>query len=544
MAIGNYANTKPPKRQDLEDVNKPTKPVYKGGGGSPGRSGDDNQMAQHMGRGTNSFAANSNTSLGNASAVVSTENKENPSNTAANAYPPTNATIAAPTVTAAPTATAGSPSSALNETSINANDPLANVTGYDATKSELESADTVEGRVAGLLDQDNKLMQIAKTKADQQSNSKGLLNSSMAVGAAQMAQAQQAESIAAADAKASVDMKLANTEAENRAKEFTSSEINKGKGLVYQGELDEYLQSEQGQIDLSKIAANIEGDSRLLNEKGEIDLTLQDDLFVRQTELQQRKAEIDELLIKADGVEKSRLQEEAGEIDKEINEINNAYEQQLLDQKAEIDLMLQDASAEDALVLEEIKGRIDKEISHITGGYNVKTAQISAQARIQAASIAAASAANVAQINGKNALLRLREEGSIMAMAAELKVDTDAQVASELARTDRIVASKLAKTNLTAQGLSSATNLGVSLGQEVLTIANSPNMNTAQKKDAITNAQERYKNGMDINDLAYGVDLSDAIVLPDSGIDGVGGTEDHQQNNQDQLFYDILSGRR
>ena len=131
-----------------------------------------------------------------------------------------------------------------------------------------------------------------------------------------------------------------------------------------------------------------------------------------------------------------------------------------------------------------------------------------------------------------------------MAMAAELKVDTDAQVASELARTDRIVASKLAKTNLTAQGLSSATNLGVSLGQEVLTIANSPNMNTAQKKDAITNAQERYKNGMDINDLAYGVDLSDAIVLPDSGIDGVGGTEDHQQNNQDQLFYDILSGRR
>lgn len=59
---------------------------------------------------------------------------------------------------------------------------------------------TVEGRMAGLLDQDNRLMKMAETEGLQTANSRGLLNSSMAVGAAQDAMARQALPIARQDA--------------------------------------------------------------------------------------------------------------------------------------------------------------------------------------------------------------------------------------------------------------------------------------------------------------------------------------------------------
>lgn len=59
---------------------------------------------------------------------------------------------------------------------------------------------TVQGQVKNIIDADSPLMQQAETRALQQSNSRGLINSSMAVGAGQAALYDAAVPIAASDA--------------------------------------------------------------------------------------------------------------------------------------------------------------------------------------------------------------------------------------------------------------------------------------------------------------------------------------------------------
>ena len=94
-----------------------------------------------------------------------------------------------------------------------------NATTYDPTKAtannwNVNSDQTVAGQVNGLISQNSPLLQQTQTKALEQANQRGLLNSSMAVGAAQSALYSAALPIAQADAATSqiqVDDRHAST---------------------------------------------------------------------------------------------------------------------------------------------------------------------------------------------------------------------------------------------------------------------------------------------------------------------------------------------
>ena len=87
--------------------------------------------------------------------------------------------------------------------------------GYDASQGNVSS--TVEDRMTGLLSSDSAYMQRAQAAANQQSNARGMLNSSMAVGAAHGAAIDASLPIAQQDAQMIAEMDLANLGYTNEA---------------------------------------------------------------------------------------------------------------------------------------------------------------------------------------------------------------------------------------------------------------------------------------------------------------------------------------
>lgn len=96
---------------------------------------------------------------------------------------------------------------------------------------------TVQGQLAGLINSGNPLLVQAQTRAAQQANKRGLLNSSMAVGAGESALYDAAMPIAQADAGTYRDValtnadlsqqtELANTGARNQMSQFNVGEAN------------------------------------------------------------------------------------------------------------------------------------------------------------------------------------------------------------------------------------------------------------------------------------------------------------------------------
>ena len=75
-----------------------------------------------------------------------------------------------------------------------------------ATDNKQPGMDTVQGQMTDLMSQDNNLMKQARTSALQGANKRGLLNSSMAVGASQDAMVRNAMPIAQQDAGALQDL--------------------------------------------------------------------------------------------------------------------------------------------------------------------------------------------------------------------------------------------------------------------------------------------------------------------------------------------------
>ena len=90
------------------------------------------------------------------------------------------------------------------------------VTGY------VEPESTVEGRLTGLLSQDSDYMDRAGFRADQEMIKRGLLSSSMAVGATEAARIDAALPIAQSDAQKFYEQQRANQEILNRAEQLTA----------------------------------------------------------------------------------------------------------------------------------------------------------------------------------------------------------------------------------------------------------------------------------------------------------------------------------
>jgi hypothetical protein len=106
------------------------------------------------------------------------------------------------------------------------------------TQWKVDNNQTVQGQIGGIIKKDSPLMQLAKTEGLQQSNARGLLNSSMAVGAAQDSVYRAATPIATQDAdtyaraagyNADTANQFARTNAdiENQARSFGAQSINR-----------------------------------------------------------------------------------------------------------------------------------------------------------------------------------------------------------------------------------------------------------------------------------------------------------------------------
>lgn len=82
---------------------------------------------------------------------------------------------------------------------------------------------TVEERIKGIINTNNPLQQLAETYANQQSNQRGLLNSSMAVGSAQDAMVKNAFPIAQQDATTFADAAKTNAAASNQNSQYNAT---------------------------------------------------------------------------------------------------------------------------------------------------------------------------------------------------------------------------------------------------------------------------------------------------------------------------------
>ena len=103
-----------------------------------------------------------------------------------------------------------------------------NVATYAPTTRQVnQPTDTVQGQVNSILSKDSPLMQRARTLATQQMNQRGLVNSSMAVGAGQAAMVDRALPIAQQDASTYSQVAQDNMNAFNQAGQFNAGEINR-----------------------------------------------------------------------------------------------------------------------------------------------------------------------------------------------------------------------------------------------------------------------------------------------------------------------------
>jgi len=104
---------------------------------------------------------------------------------------------------------------------------------------------TVQGQMTGLLSKDSEYMQQAKADSLQAMNSRGLANSSMAVGAGQGAAIRAALPIADADARAYNNQSLTNQQADN-AFRTAGNQFQYGSALSEQDQAQRLALADQG----------------------------------------------------------------------------------------------------------------------------------------------------------------------------------------------------------------------------------------------------------------------------------------------------------
>jgi hypothetical protein len=98
---------------------------------------------------------------------------------------------------------------------------------YTAQTSQVNAPkETMQGQLASILSKDNPLMQSARTMANQQMASRGLINSSMAAGASTAAMIDRALPIAQQDSQIYNNRALANQETTNQQNQFNVSQTN------------------------------------------------------------------------------------------------------------------------------------------------------------------------------------------------------------------------------------------------------------------------------------------------------------------------------
>jgi len=223
---------------------------------------------------------------------------------------------------------------------------------YDPERISLDqNTDTVEGRLNSIIDKNSALQQSAATRANEQMASRGLVNSSMAVGAGQKAVIDSALPIATSDAAAMQGVKSSNAQAANAASALGATGAQQQQAITRQGEVQAGLQESQGKIQAS----------------------LQEGQGIIQSRLQQERGEIETALQTADAASKVDLQARAAVIDKELQELKGAQESTLSAQNADQAQAAAKLAGEIELSnqteLKKLDGELDIKLETLKGNY-------------------------------------------------------------------------------------------------------------------------------------------------------------------------------
>lgn len=155
------------------------------------------------------------------------------------------------------------------EQKIDKNDPFKALS-YDPKKAQINPAtDTVEGRIGNIVSSGSPLMKQAETRALQGMNARGLINSSMAVGAGQSALYDAALPIAQQDASMFHEQRIRNQDAENQALQFTADAGNRVNLQNLQGRQQMEQASHAAELEKGLISARTESESRLQSERSQ-----------------------------------------------------------------------------------------------------------------------------------------------------------------------------------------------------------------------------------------------------------------------------------
>lgn len=125
--------------------------------------------------------------------------------------------------------------------------PTPKPASYSAERDTLDPGETVEGRLTNILKSGSPLFEDARTMAAQAANRRGLINSSMAVGAGEEAVIRTALPIAQQDAQAALTVSQNNMQAGNRASEFNATSENQFGIQNLQGNQQMELQRLRGE---------------------------------------------------------------------------------------------------------------------------------------------------------------------------------------------------------------------------------------------------------------------------------------------------------
>jgi len=234
---------------------------------------------------------------------------------------------------------------------------------YDPERISLDqNTDTVEGRLNSIIDKNSALQQSAATRANEQMASRGLVNSSMAVGAGQKAVIDSALPIATSDAAAMQGVKSSNAQAANAASALGATGAQQQQAITRQGEVQAGLQESQGKIQAG-----------LQESQGKIQAGLQEGQGIIQSRLQQERGEIETALQTADAASKVDLQARAAVIDKELQELKGAQESTLSAQNADQAQAAAKLAGEIELSnqteLKKLDGELDIKLETLKGNY-------------------------------------------------------------------------------------------------------------------------------------------------------------------------------
>lgn len=244
----------------------------------------------------------------------------------------------------------------------------ARSTGYKPQIHKLdEQKETVAGRIHSLVGQDSPLLQQARTRARQASNRRGLLNSSMAVGAGREAVLNTALPIAQQDAASSLNVSQTNQGFINRAREFGAGAENQFGLQELSGEQARGLQELVGEQQIGLQGLRGTQESQLLEQRGQIEKELQGADAATRERLLEQQGQIDQQLQELRGQQTISQQElvgqqeqqlvaQRGEIQQQLQSADAATRERLLAQQAEIDQQLQQLRGTQATELQELSG--------------------------------------------------------------------------------------------------------------------------------------------------------------------------------------------